>query len=141
MQGGGSIGIKYNSRRYCADKGLPKCPNKLPSSKLAEGYEGILRILKPVSIYDKRTKDVMSKLRQRLQSTNDWDWTEKDTKNYMLFKEWAVKECKAGVKRLVKEDQTKPNALVLVSDWSTEGCFSPGEYGTRGSAAIISGRE
>ena len=51
----------------------------------------------------------------------DWDWTEVDTKNYMLCKEWAVEECKAGVKCPVKEDQTKPNALVLVSDWSTEG--------------------
>ena len=33
----------------------------------------------------------------------------------------AVLECKAGVKRLIREDSVRPNALVLVSDWSRQG--------------------
>ena len=33
----------------------------------------------------------------------------------------AVEECKAGVKRLIKEDSIRPNGLVLVSDWSRQG--------------------
>ena len=66
-------------------------------------------------------KNAMSKLRHRLQSTHEWDWTDKDSRNYIKCKKWAVKECKVGVKRLVREDQVAPNTMVLVSDWSTDG--------------------
>ena len=33
----------------------------------------------------------------------------------------AVLECKKGVKRFMMETQVRPNALVIISDWSTLG--------------------
>ena len=41
--------------------------------------------------------------------------------NYLKCKQMAVEECKAGVKRLIREDSIRPNGLILVSDWSRQG--------------------
>ena len=68
-----------------------------------------------------KTREAMSLIRNRLQSTREWDWTDEDYVNYKTCKKMAVLECKEGVKLLMMEDSVRPNALVLVSDWSTLG--------------------
>ena len=68
-----------------------------------------------------KTREAMGLIRKRLMSTQEWDWTEEDTVNYKKCKEIAVEDCKQGVKRLMMETHIQPNALVIVSDWSTLG--------------------
>ena len=93
-----------------------------PVPQKLKDMRGFSRFLNQSAFMTKaKTKDAILKLRHRLQSTHNWDWTDADTKNYIKCKEWALKECKAVVKQLVEEDQTKPNALILVSDWSADG--------------------
>ena len=87
------------------------------------GFSGFLNQL--AFMTKARTKEAMSKLRHHLQSTHDWDWTNEDTENYVKCKEWAVKESKPGVKRLVKEEgDTKSRARgslsrCCVTPWCT----------------------
>ena len=68
-----------------------------------------------------KTREALALIRDCLQSTREWEWTELDGANYLKCKQMAVEECKAGVKRLIKEDSIRPNGLVLVSDWSRKG--------------------
>ena len=63
-----------------------------------------------------KTREALALVRDRLQSTREWEWSETDGVNYLRCKQMAVDECKAGVKRLLKEDSIRPNGLVLVSD-------------------------
>ena len=59
----------------------------------------------------------------------------------------AVLECKQGVKRLMMKTEVRPNALVIVSDWSTLGtgyivyqvlctCITPNQKVTKVSGGL-----
>ena len=91
----------------------PKCLKDMRS------FSGFLN--QSAFMMKEKTREALALIQDRLQSTRDWDWTEEDAANYIKCKQMAVLECKAGVKHLIREDSVRPNALVLVSDWSRQG--------------------
>ena len=64
------------------------------------------------------SRKLMEDLKDTLKSTRQWAWSKANEETFIKLKEYIVRDCGKGIKRLTSHNDTP---LAIISDWSKHG--------------------